>query len=96
MDLDNILNQVSSGNPNDLLKTVGTATGMNFSLAAIIAYLVFGTVGFVAFMRGKKNKSWRPMGIGIALMVYPYFFPGTLALYLVGLLLSAALYFWRE
>jgi len=36
------------------------------------------------------------MMIGFALMVYPYFISGTFFLYLVGIALTAALYFWRE
>lgn len=36
------------------------------------------------------------MIIGSALMAYPYFFSGTPLIYLVGLALIAALYFWQE
>jgi hypothetical protein len=36
------------------------------------------------------------MAIGLVLMIYPYFFSGTLAIYLVGIALTAALYFWRD
>ena len=67
-----------------------------FSAGSILAYIIFGAIGFVAFVYGKKNAFWRPMIIGIALMVYPYFFSGTLVIYLVGIALTAALYFWRE
>ena len=45
----------------------------DFSQAKIIAYIIFGTIGFGAFIYGKKNKLWRAMIVGIALMVYPYF-----------------------
>jgi hypothetical protein len=68
----------------------------DFSFANILAYIIFGTVGFAAFIYGKKNVSWRPMFIGIALMIYPYFVSGTLATYGIGILLTALLYFWRE
>ncbi len=68
----------------------------DFNVAKIFAYVIFGAIGFGVFVYGKKNKLLRPMIIGIALMVYPYFFSGTLAIYLVGIALTAALYFWRE
>ena len=67
-----------------------------WSLANIIAWVIFGGVGFIAFVYGKKMSSWRPMVIGIALMAYPYFVTNTVALYLVGIVLCAGLYFFRE
>jgi LPXTG-motif cell wall-anchored protein len=68
----------------------------DFNTANILAYIIFGGIGFVAFVYGKKNKILRPMLIGCALMGYPYFFTGTLVLYIIGVILTAALYFWRE
>lgn len=65
-------------------------------MANIIAYIVFGSIGFVAFVYGKKNALWHPMVIGIALTVYPYFISGTLLIYAIGVCLTVVLYFWRE
>ena len=62
----------------------------------LFAGLLFGTVGLAAFVYGKKNASWRPMVIGVALMVYPYFIEQTWLLYGVGVALCAALFLWRE
>ena len=67
-----------------------------FSLSGLIGGFLFGSIGFIAFIYGKKNFEFRPMLIGIVLMVYPYFLRGTLMLYLVGTGLTAALYFFRE
>ena len=67
----------------------------DFDFAKIAACTIFGAIGFVAFAYGKKNAFWLPMIIGLALMVYPYFFSGALAIYLIGIVLTAALYFWR-
>ena len=67
-----------------------------FSLWGLIGGFIFSGIGFVAFIYGKKNTEYKPMMIGIALMVYPYFLRGTLALYLVGIGLTAILYFFRE
>ncbi len=75
---------------------IGLPPAGDFDGAEIFAYIIFGAIGFAAFVYGKKNKSVRPMIIGFALMAYPYFFSGTLLLYLVGIALTAALYFWRE
>jgi hypothetical protein len=68
----------------------------DFNLLKIVAYTIFGAIGFVAFVYGKKNALWRPMITGLALMAYPYFLSGTFVIYLVGIVLTAALYFWRE
>jgi len=68
----------------------------DFNGAKIFACIIFGAIGFAVFLYGKKNKFFRPMIIGFALMAYPYFISGTFFLYLVGIALTAALYFWRE
>ena len=81
---------------NELIATMGLPQMADFSLAKIAAYVIFGAVGFVAFMYGKKNSSWRPMVIGVALMAYPYFISGTFLLYFIGIILSILLYFWRD
>ena len=72
-------------------------TGMgNFSLASMIAWIIFGGIGFVAFIYGKKMSNWRPLVIGILLMGYPYFVSNLVILYLVGALLTGALFIFRE
>ncbi|MDO8602882.1 MAG: hypothetical protein Q7O04_03420 [Candidatus Omnitrophota bacterium] len=68
----------------------------DYNIANITACAIFGAIGFVAFIYGKKNAAWRSMIIGIALMAYPYFLSGTIAVYLIGIVLTAALYFWRD
>jgi hypothetical protein len=75
---------------------IGLPQADDFSAAKILACTIFGAIGFAVFMYGKKNKLFRPMIIGGALMVYPYFISGTLLLYLFGIALTASLYFWRE
>jgi len=78
------------------LAGIGLELADYFSGARILAYIIFGAIGFAVFMYGKKNKFVRPMIIGLALMTYPYFISGTIFLYLIGIALTAALYFWRE
>jgi hypothetical protein len=57
---------------------------------------VFGIIGWYAFWHGKKEKNWRPMVIGAALMVYTFFIGNTWLIFFTGLVLTAALYFWKE
>ena len=69
---------------------------MNLSVSTIFAGILFGSIGLVAFIYGKKQSLWKPLVIGIVLMVYPYMISNTIALYAVGALLTAALFVFRE
>ncbi len=66
------------------------------SAANLFASILFGTVGFTAFMYGKKAVNWKTMSIGITLMVYPYFIEQIWLLYAVGIALCAAIFVWRD
>jgi len=68
----------------------------NFDLLNIAANIIFGAIGFAAFLYGKKNAFWRSMVIGIILMGYPYFFSNTLMVCLIGVVLVAVLFLWKE
>lgn len=76
--------------------TGGQPSGGGFSVGNIMAMTIFGAVGFVAFMYGKKNANLKPTLIGIVLMVYPYFISNTILLYAVGAALCLALYLFRD
>ena len=69
---------------------------MMFSLPNLIAGFLFGGIGFVAFVYGKKLSRFQPMLIGVALMTYPYLVSNPWLLYGIGIALTAALYFTRE
>jgi hypothetical protein len=69
---------------------------MSFSAANLIGGTIFGAIGFVAFMYGKRMSLWKPMLIGIALMVYPYFINDDKIMIVLGLFGSTALFFVRE
>ena len=58
--------------------------------------LLFGTIGFIAFIYGKRKSSLKAMGIGGALMAYPYFVSNTAIMYLVGIVLVAALFIFHN
>ncbi|MBP9855118.1 MAG: amino acid transport protein [Candidatus Omnitrophica bacterium] len=64
--------------------------------ASFIISLIFGSVGFVAFVYGKKNSEYKPMIIGIILMAYPYFISEIWAMTGIGIALTAALFIWRD
>jgi hypothetical protein len=69
---------------------------INLSAANLIGGCVFGSIGFVAFMYGKRMSLWKPMFLGIALMVYPYFISNDAVLYVIGIFGSTALFFLRD
>lgn len=58
--------------------------------------LLFGSIGLVAFMIGKKRSSAVLMVVGIALMGYPYLISNTVLMYSIGVLLTLALFILRR
>ena len=66
-----------------------------FSAAELLAGLLFGSIGLVAFVYGKRQAVWGPMFTGLALMVYPYFVADTLAVWGIGAALTASLLLFR-
>ena len=67
-----------------------------FSGANLIGGLLFGSIGFVAFVYGKRMHVWKPMFLGLALMVYPYFVANDIALFAIGAVGTAALFLFRD
>lgn len=63
---------------------------------ALFGMIIFGAIGLAAFGYGKKEMSLRPMVVGVALMIYPYFVTQTWCLYGVGVLLTTALFVPRN
>ena len=64
--------------------------------AELFGLIIFCIVGFAAFRYGKKAALWKPMVIGVVLMVYPYFVSQTWILYTIGGALCLALLLFRE
>jgi hypothetical protein len=58
--------------------------------------IVFGSVGLGFFMYGKKVGLIVPIGVGIVLMVVPYFIPNVLLLVLVCGVLMALPFVFRD
>ena len=67
-----------------------------FGGASLIANLLFSSVGFVAFVYGKRMHVWKPMFIGLGLMVYTYFVESTVLLFGIGAVLTASLFILRD
>ncbi|MGH7197245.1 MAG: amino acid transport protein [Candidatus Omnitrophota bacterium] len=61
----------------------------------IFAGIIFGSIGVVAFIYGKKQSEWRPMVIGLALIAYPYFVSHAILQWAIGAVLTLALFVWR-
>jgi hypothetical protein len=68
---------------------------LNLSAANLIGGFVFGSIGFVAFIYGKRMNLWKPMLLGIALMVYPYFVNNDAVMIAIGAIGTAGLFFLR-
>ena len=62
----------------------------------IVANLLFGSVGFVAFVYGKRMHLWKTMFLGLGLMAYTYFVENTFLLFGIGIALTAALFLFRD
>lgn len=57
--------------------------------------LLFSSVGLGYFIYGRRQHKTIPLLSGLALMVYPYFMPNTVALLIVGAIFVAVPYFLR-
>jgi len=67
-----------------------------FSPYNILAGFVFGTLGWGAFVYGRKLDLWQPRAIGLALMIYPYFIYNPWLLWGVGVGLLVLLWFYHH
>jgi hypothetical protein len=66
------------------------------SPADLFGSLLFGIIGFAAFVYGKKSVLFVPMTAGVALMVYPYFVSQTWLLYAIGCALTVGMWLFRN
>ncbi|NMM28959.1 MAG: hypothetical protein HHJ12_17145 [Glaciimonas sp.] len=80
----------------DDLNTLGSLGLTLPSPAYLLGAIVFGIIGIAAYRYGKKTSSGTPKWIGIGLMLYPYGVSQTWLLYVIGVGLCAALYFFHE
>jgi ABC-type xylose transport system permease subunit len=66
------------------------------SFTVLFAGLLFGTIGFAAFIYGKKSQNWKPMTTGVVLMAYPYFIENAWLVYAIGIALCVSLFVFRD
>lgn len=69
-----------------------SASASIFDPASLVASMIVGGIGFVAFMYGKKQSRYPQMGVGLLMMVYPYFVPNVWAMSAIAVVLLAGLY----
>lgn len=84
---------------DQLTNPIGGAAALGFTWptpAYLIGAIVFGIIGLAAFRYGRKTANTPVFWIGLALMLYPYLVSPTWLLYLVGVGLCGALYWFRE
>ena len=62
----------------------------------ILGGLLFSVVGIGAWRYGKSLDRWKPLAIGLALMIYPYFTPWAWLTWTVGIALCVTLYFHHD
>jgi hypothetical protein len=69
---------------------------LQFDAANLIGGFVFGSIGFVAFVYGKRMHLWKMMLAGLALTIFPYFVENMSILYIIGVAGTLALFFLRD
>ena len=57
---------------------------------------IFNAIGLAAFVYGKKQSRMKPLVIGISLMVYPYLITDITMILVIGVILTAALFVFRD
>ncbi len=62
----------------------------------ILAGFIFGTIGWGSFIYGRRLDLWQPKAIGLALMIYPYFFANAWLLWGLGVGLLVTLWFHHD
>ena len=66
-------------------------SNMDLSIGTLISSLVVSSVGFGFFLYGKKQARLPHFVVGLAMMGYPYFVPGPLAMWSIAGALVLAL-----
>jgi hypothetical protein len=69
---------------------------LNFEPYNILAGFIFGMVGLGAWRYGRSLDRWKPVAIGLALMIYPYFTPWAWLTWIVGIALVVLLWFHHD
>jgi hypothetical protein len=69
----------------------------DFSVSALAASFLFGVIGLWMFREGRRRDHTVSLGIGLAMMIYPYFVSQATLTWLIGFALcGAAYYYWNR
>lgn len=68
---------------------------MDISTTHIFAAIIFGSIGFAAFIYGRKQSNLKALIIGVVLMVFPFFIQNSIALLVIGTALTLALFLFN-
>jgi len=60
---------------------------MSFEPASLVVSFIFGSIGFVGFVYGKRMKRLPHMVAGALLMIYPFFIPNVFVMAGIGVAL---------
>jgi len=62
----------------------------------ILAWVIFGSFGMVYVAYGKWKDLWQPKLLGFGLMFLPYFVSSSMWLWIIGGILSLAIFVARD
>jgi len=66
---------------------------MSLDAGSLIASLLVSSVGFVLFEYGRRMRRVPQIGVGIVLMIYPYFVDNVWVMLGIGVILLVILWF---
>lgn len=76
---------------------IATSNALGLTLptpAYLVGMLIFSLIGIVAYYKGKASKRPAVRWLGLALMLYPYAVSATVWLYVVGIGLCGAAWYY--
>ncbi|MFT5590420.1 MAG: hypothetical protein ACI9ZF_002606 [Bradyrhizobium sp.] len=70
--------------------------GRGMTTALLVWGMLSGAIGLGYFVYGKKQGALVPLFCGLGLMIFPYFMSNVYLLLIIGGVIAALPYFWRE
>ncbi|MBI5209603.1 MAG: hypothetical protein HY927_06465 [Elusimicrobia bacterium] len=86
---------LSSGLPSGIASRLSSGS-VSGGAANIAAGLFFSAVGLVVLGYGRRDGNVNAMALGGALMVFPYFVSDTVLTLIIGIGLTAAVFYSKE
>ncbi|MGA0899720.1 MAG: amino acid transport protein [Luteolibacter sp.] len=69
---------------------------LNFNPYNLLAGLIFGTIGWGAFIYGRRLELDKPKFIGVALIIYPYLISHHILVWVLGVALVGLIWVYRH